>query len=240
MFEKAFGWLSSAKNSKTSAPSSNPVESLSSKFVRRVAGILRGSVSHAPVEREMNAKEISDSAFFAKLAELRASAADAKYSEGSRKRLSSWLDAAETYHASGGYPYVSDWAFPMENAAAGLVDISDLRTKYRERFEEAELADITDVPTKLSYYRVLDLAKTALENPDVTREHVGTVSVMLVREGGRIRNDSRVARTLSLRASFSDFRKEIETMDFREYSVDGLKAMSVDFQAVMEASKHES
>lgn len=128
----------------------------------------------------------------------------------------------------------------MEIAASGLVDVSDLRTKYRERFAEAELADITDAPTRLSYYRVLDLAKSALEDPDVTREHVGTVSAMLAREGRRIRNDSRVSRTLSLRASFSDFRKEIETMDFREYSVDSLRAMSVDFQAVIEASKHES
>lgn len=128
----------------------------------------------------------------------------------------------------------------MEIAASGLVDLSELRAKYRERLAEAELADITDVPTKISYYRTLDLAKAALEDPNVAQGHAKTLSEMLSREGGRIRKDFRVARTLSLRASFSDFRREIETMDFREYSVGSLRAMSVDFQAVIEASKHES
>lgn len=128
----------------------------------------------------------------------------------------------------------------MEEAAKGLVEVSGLRAAYLERLGEAELADITDPQTKLSYYRTLDLAKAALEDPDVTEAHAVTLVAMCDRERSRLRENSRVSRTLSLRASFSDFRKEIETMDLRDYSIGSLKSMSADFQAVIEASKHEA
>ncbi|MFB0965003.1 MAG: hypothetical protein QMC36_04910 [Patescibacteria group bacterium] len=212
-------------------------------FAKKVAGIVGKKGSESPFsfkEAPVSDMEASDKAFFARLGELRDAAADQKYAEAGRVRLSRRLDGIESAHASGAFPYVSDWGAVMEEASDLLVDVSPLRAEVCTGLSEAELADLTDSETRLSYYRTLSLAQEALSDPEITREHSDTLVSMLKREASRIRANERVRRTLGLRASFTDFRKEIESMDLRDYSIDSLKALSIHFKAVIEASKDEA
>ena len=243
MFGKAFRNIPRHENAAVAERTERSAFSVMKAFASKVAGIMGFGNPQSVPERpfsELSPKESSDAAFFERVRELRECAADEKYSVGSRTRLSRRLDGIVSAHASGALPFASDWGAIVEDAADLLVDVSFLRAELRERVAESELADLTDQDSKLSYYRVLSLAQDALADTEITREHVETLFSMLKREASRIRADERVRRTLGLRASFADFRKEIESMDLRDYSIDSLKALSVHFKAVIEASKDEA
>lgn len=114
--------------------------------------------------------------------ELRSATSDLRYSESSRSKLARRIEGIASAHASGAFPYASDWGVVVEEAFALLVDVSALRQEFDQRLAETELADLTDSETKISYYRVLSLAQEALSDADAKQSHVDTLAGMLRRE----------------------------------------------------------
>ena len=121
-----------------------------------------------------------------------------------------------------------------------LVEIGGLSDLLKKAREETELADLTDGSERLGYYRVYALADAVLSDPDASAEHIETVSAMLRREFSKLELHPRVIRTRELRASFEEFRQSIDSMDLRDYAIDGLKSLSVKYRAVIEATKEHS
>lgn len=246
MFEKAFSWLR-GKNEAPSAPRPTQSAGLMDSVVKKVSGIVSGFFSSKPAASDRSTTEGQGNAdskewrnrFYGKIAELK-KLDSARFSAGSWKRFWEGISVIEADFDSGAASDPAVWLVSFRNAVDGLVEVAELRNLVKKAQTEAELADITGTRDRLEYYRMFSLADAVLFDPDVKKEHVETVSAMLRREFAKLALHPRVVRTRELRASFDDFRQHIESMNLRDYAVDGLKSLAVKYRTVIDATKDDS
>lgn len=246
MFGKALSWLK-GKDDAPSVPRKNPVAELAESVVSRVSGIVSGFFSRPRGESVAQSEKAEvpvdpktwRNRFYGKIAELK-KLDSSRFTQASWSRFWNEIVRIEADFDSGAAADPADWLVSFRDAVGVLVEIGGLSDLLKKAREETELADLTDGFDRLGYYRVYALADAVLSDADASREHIETASMMLRREFSKLELHPRVIRTRELRASFEEFRESIDSMDLRDYAIDGLKSLSVKYRAVIEATKEHS